>query len=90
MRYLQIPSVSFTDANGNTRPVKDLREIPEYPNGQYIIRNASELVDEMASRPETYGKDGEMQSYKILEANAAAILDAGFDLTQLRKLFVPA
>jgi len=89
MRYLQVSTVSFTDANGNTRPVKDMREIPSYTEGQSVLRRADELLDEVASRPECYGSDGEIQTYLIWEANAAAILDANFDLTTLRKVFVP-
>ena len=89
MRYLQVATVSFTDANGNTRPIKDMREIPRYTSGQILTRRSDEAFDEVASRPDAYGAGGEAQAYLLWEANAVAVVDAGFDLGSLRKVFVP-
>lgn len=89
MRYLEVDTVSFTDALGNIRPVKELREIPEYEIRMAVIKNAGDFLDEVASRPEVLGDGYEPDSYLLWEANAVEIADVGYDLAMIRSVKVP-
>ncbi len=89
MRYINVPTVSFTDSDGNQRAVKDMREIPAYVDGRTLTRLQDEAFDAIAARPDVYGDGGEMQAYKIWEANMASCVDAVWNLATVRKVFVP-
>jgi len=89
MRYMEVETVSFTDALGNVRPVKELREIPSYETRIILNKNAGDFLDEVASRPEALGEGYEADSYLLWEANAVEIADAGFDLSMVRSVKVP-
>jgi len=89
MYYFAIPNVQFTDINGNTRTIKDMREYPAYTSNNSISVNANDMLDEIASRPEIYGDGGEVLSYKLFEANVVALVDNNFTLSKLKRLVIP-
>lgn len=89
MRYAQVATVSFEGADGRVLPVKELREIPTYELSGTVDRGVQEDVDDTASRGEVFGDGGEGESYRIWEANAVVIADAGYDLARVKKLAVP-
>lgn len=89
MRYINIGTVSFTNKNGITVPVKEIRPIPEEPIlFELKISNDAEL-DEIASRSDVYGEDFEDQAFRIFDANIVAIVENGYDLSKIRKLGIP-
>lgn len=86
MRYFNIDTVSFTDKNGNAVPVKDKRPISKDPISFDLDIKNGDLLDDIASRVDVYGKDGEDQSYKIFDANIIKIVEAKYNLNKLRKI----
>jgi hypothetical protein len=89
MRYLSVPTISFTDANGNTWPVKDIRPITSFAKGQTIPYEQGTRIDELACRPQYYGKNQEGLSWAIFEANIVPLTEQNFDLTNIRTLIIP-
>jgi hypothetical protein len=89
LRYLQVPTYSFTDTYGRVLSVKEMREIPEYSVAFTMNKAADEDLDEIASRPYVYGSGGERDTYKLYEVSLAKLLDARFDMSRLSKVAVP-
>jgi hypothetical protein len=90
MRYTNIETITFTDIDGKSTAVKDMRLIPP----QTIVKTISVIgsieLDEIASRKDIYGDGGENLSYKIFEANLLEIVERRFDLSRIRSLKIPA
>jgi hypothetical protein len=90
MRYTNIETITFTDIDGKSTAVKDMRLIPP----QTIVKTISVIgsieLDEIASRKDIYGDGGENLSYKIFEANLLEIAERRFDLSRIRSLKIPA
>ena len=90
MRYIDIADASFTDANGNTNAVKEIRFINTMPAIQFTLDVDSEWsLDELASRPDVYGRGAEGDAFKIFDGNAVAIVDAQFDYSKVRRVKIP-
>ena len=89
MRDMYIPNIVFKAANGISYTIKDLREYPEYIFWKTINFNAQDELDEIASRTNIYGQDGEFLFYKIFEFNRVALFDLQFDTTLLRTIDIP-
>jgi hypothetical protein len=89
MRYLQVPIVSFTDALGVQRQVRELRPLPAFTTSRVINRSADEDFDEIASRRYVYGDGGERDASKLHEANITAIMDAKFDYSLIKSMVIP-
>ena len=89
MRYIGIDTISFTDVNGNTFPIKDIRPIPIYTTLLEIDVKENDMIDEIASRDIVYGSDGEDQSYKIFDHNITLLMEAGFDMSKIKTLRIP-
>ena len=89
MRYFNIDTISFTDANGRTVPIKDTRPISDDQINFEIPIVKGTLLDEVASREEVFGTGSEDQSFRIFDANIAAIFDAQFNLDNVRRLKIP-
>lgn len=88
MRYFNINTVSFTNHNNITVPIKDKRPIEDNPiSFRADVKN--QLLDEIASRKEIYGDGGEDQSYKIFDANIIKIVESGYDLTKVKTVNIP-
>ena len=90
MRYLIVDTIGFVDANGVSRPVKDMREIPAYPDSRVVAKLAQDDVDEISSRETVYGAGAEGDSYRIWEANAVGAADANYDLSRLAMIRIPS
>jgi len=88
LRYFDIDSVSFTNRNGVTVPVKDKRPIENLPKSFKVAVNKG-LLDEIASRQNVYGEGAEDQAYKIMDANIIKIVESGYDITKLREVDIP-
>jgi hypothetical protein len=89
MRYIGIDTYAFTDTTGRTLTVKEIREVPAYQVGFSMNKPGDVDLDELASRTYVYGDGGERDTYKLFEANMAAILDARFDMSRVLKLAIP-
>lgn len=89
IRDNDIPDIVFTDINGVSRTVKDVREyVPRVLWFAYNVQSGDE-IDEIASRPDVYGEDGEINYYKIIEMNKESFFDVMFDLSKLKTLNIP-
>ena len=89
MRYESVDTLSFTDHNGRTVSIKDKREYPSYQKLVSIPVNGEDQIDEIASRIEVYGAEGESQSYKIVDNNITKLFERDFDLSKIPFLEVP-
>ena len=89
MRYTDVDTISFTDSLGNTFAVKDIRDIPSETIGMVLDIRNGERIDEIVSRDIVYGKGGEIQAYRIFEANIVKIIDNLFTIDNLKKLNIP-
>lgn len=89
MRYFNIDTVSFTNKQGITAPIKEKRPIPKEEISSVISIYENAELDEIATRSEVYGEDSEDQSYRIFDANIIEIVENGYDLSKIRKLKVP-
>lgn len=89
LRYMIVPTISFTDYAGVTRPIKDLRLIPSYTPYITVRRRPSEPLDAVACRDDVYGPGNEGNAYVLHEANMAFILDRQFDYSGLLRVQVP-
>ena len=89
MRYLNQPKYNFTDANGVTYSLYQMREIPAYKISGVIPKQEQDDFDEIYTRPEIAGNNMEGAVFQLHEANMTAILDAKFDYSKLRTVQVP-
>jgi len=89
LRYLTIDTISFTDKDGNTFPVKDIRPIPSEPVSLAVPVVAETMLDEVASRNGVYGEFGEDQTYRLFDANVTKLLENNFDVSKLAEIKVP-
>lgn len=89
MRYKNIPAIPFTDSNGNQYQVNDLREYPIYTPAFEQKLQAGDAVDEIASRPDVFGDDGEMSAYAIFEANITSFVENRWSLPAVRSINIP-
>lgn len=88
MRYFDIETVSFTNSAGVTAPVKVTRPISTDPP-LFVASVDNGLLDEIASRKEVYGEEKEDQGFRIFDASILDIVEAGYDLTKVKKVNVP-
>lgn len=89
MRYEPVDTVAFNDPLRGEISIKDRREYPDYTTFITILINEDDLIDEIASRDEIYGADGEDESYKIVDNNIVKLFEADFNLIKLTKLEIP-
>ena len=89
MRYINIDTISFTNKNGVTVPIKDKRPIPEEQISFELKISDDTDLDEIASRADVFGEDAEDLSYRIFDANIIEIVENGYDLSKIRKLSIP-
>lgn len=88
-RYINVETVSFTDHNNRTVPVKVRRDIPDEQQVLEIDIKSGELLDEVANRPGVYGEYGEIQTYRIFDKNIVRLTEANFDLSKIKRLKIP-
>jgi len=89
MRYEAIDSIIFTDINGIATTIKDMREYPDYQTFVKINLKNGDEIDEIASRQDIYGNEGEGESFKIVDNNIIKLFEADFNLEELNKLDIP-
>lgn len=89
MRYLDVEIVSFPVSAQASVGVREMREIPSFEAAFVYKRFSQEDFDAIAARNDVYGEGAEADSYKLHEANAVAIIEAGFDYSKIRKVTVP-
>lgn len=89
MRYELVDTIAFTDVNGKTRNIKDMREYEEQVLSSFVNINGSEFIDEIATREEFYGESSEFEIYKIVDHNIIKLFESGFDLNKIKKLEIP-
>lgn len=88
-RYTTTDLITFTNYNGKTFQVRDIRLIPEYTTLIKYQYQQNEFFDEIMSRPEYYGDGNENLAYAMTEANKEVIVENNFDLTTVRELIIP-
>lgn len=90
MRYYQVPTVSFTTFLGDKVAVKDMRPRPGRAVSSYPVTIAAgATLDEVATRPDTFGDGAEGEAYRIFEENDLEIVESGLDLSKLKSLRIP-
>lgn len=89
MRYTNIDTISFTNKNGITVPLKDKRPIPNEDISFNLKIDSNAELDEISSRSDVYGEDAEDLSYKIFDANIVKIVENNYDLSKIRNLDIP-
>lgn len=89
MRYEAVDNVSFTNKDGKTVNIKDMREYPDYQTITSIKIQDIDKVDEIASRDEIYGEDAEGEAYKIVDHNIIKFLENDFDMSKIQRINIP-
>jgi hypothetical protein len=89
MRYLNIPTVTFTAINGVSYQVKDRRPISVFDTAFEIDLNANDDLDEVASRPDIYGDNAEGLAYAIVDNNIVKFVETNFDVTKIKRVAIP-
>ena len=89
MRYEGIDIIVFTNTQGKVVSLKDMREYEDFQTLISLPINEGMKFDEVASRQEIYGDDGEMDSYKIFDHNKVLLFENSFDVSKLKRLSVP-
>ena len=89
MRYFNIDTISFTNSNNVTVPIKDKRPISDDPISFELPLIEGNFLDVIASRNDVYGDDAEDDTYRIFDANIIKIVEAGYDLTKIRSVKIP-
>jgi hypothetical protein len=82
-------TIVFTDVNGNSWNVKDIRPITVFTPGVDVALEQGTLIDELISRREYYGKNTEDLTWAVVDNNIEALAEANFDLTLINKLNLP-
>lgn len=88
-RYIEIDTISFLNSDGKSYPIKDVRPIPQETIGFEIDIKENTTLDEVASRKSVYNDNGEIQSYRIFDANIVELTEANFELTNIKRLKIP-
>jgi hypothetical protein len=91
IRDSDIKDISFTDANGRTYLIKDMKDYTALNYQQWFIYNLKqgEDLDAIAARNDVYREGAESNFYKILEYNAQALCNVNFDITKLKTINIP-
>jgi len=89
MRYFDVDTVTFTTVDVGKISVKDLRPLYDGPFRFSVTTRTEVTLDEVAVRPEVYGKNGEYEAYKLFDKNAVKIVEQRFSLDLIDKLEVP-
>ncbi len=88
-RYINVDTITFTNIDGNSYPVKDTREISVQTINQEIDVDKGDLLDEIASRNEVFGANGEIQTWRLFDANIVTLTENNFQIENIKKLKVP-
>ena len=89
MRFLDVPIVSFTAANGKSYQVRDRRPITVYDTAFDMDVSNRDMLDEIASRREVWGANSEGLAYAIFDNNIEKLVELNFDMSQIRTLHIP-
>jgi|WetSurMetagenome_2_1015567.scaffolds.fasta_scaffold10807_3 hypothetical protein len=89
MRYLDSPTIIYTDINGKTYPVKDTLPIRTFQTGTVIKKEKDLMLDELISRKELYGEETEDLTWAVVDHNIEAIVEADFDIGKLASIKIP-
>ena len=89
LRDNDLASIIFTDVNGNSYTIKEMREYTPRVKWFSVNIDSSDDLDEIASRSDVYGSGSESEYYKIFEMNKEAISDVNFDISKLKSLVIP-
>ena len=88
-RYNDIDTISFTNKDGNSFPVKDIRPIPSESIELSVPVAGDIFIDEVVSRSDIYGDLAEDQTYRVFDANIVKLVESDFNISALVELKVP-
>lgn len=89
MKWNNVDTIVFTDANGDSYSVKDIKPLETYGIGGTVQIQQNLDLDELVSRPEYFGKGNEGRTWELIEMNAEQLVDANFDLSKIKTLLMP-
>ena len=88
MRDFDVADMIFTDINGKSFVVKEMREYPTDVTLRQAYKVRSEdTLDLIAVKQ--YGEGTESDSYKIFDYNREAIVDNQFSLKGIKSIGIP-
>lgn len=89
MRYINIPVVTFKTIGGISVQVRDRRPISVFDTAFSIPLLDKDDLDEVASRPDVFGDEGEALAYAIVDNNAVKFIEGGFERSKIRSVDIP-
>lgn len=89
LRDFDVNDIVFTDINGKSYSIKDMREYPTYTTWFKYDLQQGDSLEEIASSMGVYGSGQESEYYKIAEHNIKNLFDAQFDLSRLKSINIP-
>lgn len=89
MRYAQIDDVVFDDYFRGEVTIKNIRPIPTEEVAFETNIGVGETLDSVAVRPDVFGENGELQTYRLFDLNVRRIVANDFDLSVLKRIKIP-
>lgn len=89
MRFNSVPTITFTDVDGDSFSVKDIRPVSTFNQGMSAGYQQGTVLSELITRPEYYGKNTEDLTWAVVDANIEKLVENNFDFTKIRELFLP-
>jgi len=86
MRYLNVGETEFTNANGETKVLKDIRP-PVVSENAFVVEDVTDELDMLAVR--SYGDNAEPLWYNIADQNWTKIIERYFRLEDIKRFEVP-
>jgi hypothetical protein len=89
MRYEEINNTVFTDAIRGDITIKENRPLKEFEETVKIPYEQGSDLDEIISRPEFEGDNGEDLTYSLIDANKVQMMETNFDLSKFQEIIIP-
>lgn len=90
MRYELVDNIVFTDKDGKSVTIKDMREFPtDYLLKMIMAVSENDMIDEICCRKDVYDQDSEFMAYKIYDFNIMNLFENNFNLGSVKELRLP-
>lgn len=89
MRNIFVPIVSFVDADGKTRSVREITDLESYTTIVNLKNLKGNMPDEIVTRRDYAGENAEDLTYRLIEANIVELFDNGLDFSKINPVRIP-
>jgi hypothetical protein len=89
MRYQTVDTVTFTDRNGVSHAVKEMREIRTFETALELPAKEDLFIDELITRKEYYGDNQEDLTYAVADHNIVKLTESDFQVSGLSTIKLP-